>query len=801
MHQASATWRTFCIAVLVAWCATTQVALAQEDGDKESLKPTAAYENFAQPLVEQFCVDCHSGDAPEAGLSMEKIDGGERFQHHRDAWKQVAARLRAGDMPPADYDSPTEQERQELIAWVDARLAEFDCSGPIDPGWVTLRRLNRMQYRNTIRDLLSVDFEPNETFPPDELAYGFDNNGDVLTLTPRLLEKYLAAAQTIAGKCFITPESLDGPAYNIKQGKWRGATDRGREGEPQLLYTNGRIEFDYEFPTKGRYLLRATVEGMQAGDEPVRMAFVEDGAEIKTVDVYAERNDPETLFVEIELPAGKRTLGVAFVNDYYKPARQGRRSEDRNMYVHRLEVVGPIDRVMRDVPAAQRRWFSERPTVEQWRDRDAWRPLAEETLQKFLTATYRRPPSDQDVARLIELAEQFRTAGDSFERAMQQVLQVALVSPKFLFIGNLDLHSVDSTGRDIQPIDDYELASRLSYFLWSSKPDKRLMQLASEGKLRNQLAAEVKRLLRDRRSVAFIESFAGQWLGTRLLATIEPDGDLFADFDPSLRSAMQREAEMVFADVVRQDLPITTLLDADFTYANARLAEHYGFPEVQGNHFRRVSLTDLPAEAGVRGGVFTMAGVLAVTSNPNRTSPVKRGKWILGDLLGAEPPPPPPEVPGLDESKLGEKPKSIEEQLANHRADPSCAVCHAQMDPLGLSLEQYDAIGRWRGGDRGEQFKSAGEMPDGRTLSGVDDLKRLLMERSDEFRSSFAEKMLIYALGRGLEYYDECAVKQIAKRVEGQDDRMQALILAIVESEPFQKRRPPAGDVANKDNS
>jgi len=778
------TWRFIAICLAIgapSWC--------QADPAAQGLTPTADYAHLARPLVELYCFDCHTGDEPEAGFSFDKVDGAVDFQRHRAAWKKIAARVRAGDMPPEDYEAPTQAEREQLLQWIDARLAEFNCDGPQDPGWVTLRRLNRDQYRNTVRELLSVDFEPAESFPPDELAYGFDNNGDALSLTPRLLEKYLAASEQIASQAVLAPESLSRPRIEISRDRWEGAHHNGSEN--QSLHREGVIDFVYDFPTEGRYLLRATVAGDQAGDEPVRMGLVDAGRIIKTVEVYARHDESEVYVAELKSDAGQQRVGVTFLNDHFDPnERKGSSEGDRNLIVRKFEIVGPIDSAMRAPPSAHRRWFNEPPSLDQWREAQAWQPAVRTSLERFARDAYRRPAPEAEIERLVQLADRRRLAGDTYERAMQVVLQVMLVSPRFLFVGNVDQPQRDRQGAELgYAIDEFELASRLSYFLWSSMPDRQLLELASEGKLREQLDSEVTRMLRDRKSEQFASNFTGQWLGTRLLGEFEPDEKLYGKFGTKLREAMAREAELVFAEVLRENKPITTLIDADFTYLNGRLAEHYSLPDVSGNYFRRVSLANLPAAAGVRGGVLTMAGVLAVTSNPNRTSPVKRGKWILGDLLGEAPPSPPPGSDSLPVKTADEAPKTIREQMELHREDPSCAVCHKQMDILGFSMENYDPVGRWRTSDDVGPVDASGELPGGQKINGVNDLKKVLLARKDEFRNCLTEKMLTYALGRGLEYYDECAVRDINARLEEDDDRIRTLIIATIESQPFQKRR------------
>ncbi|MDA8746328.1 DUF1592 domain-containing protein, partial [Rubripirellula amarantea] len=745
-------------------------------------------EHLAQPLVERYCFDCHSGDDPDAGLALHKLEGGERFQRDREHWKEVLARLQAGNMPPADYEAPTTDERAALVGWVEARLAELDCSKPQDPGWVTLRRLNRDQYRNTIRDLLQVEYEPTRTFPPDDLAFGFDNNADMLSLTPALLEKYLDSARDIARQALLVPESHTGKLIEIPKDKWQGGQfDREDRRE---LWSNGAVEFVHSIPKPGRYWMRVRISADQAGDEAVRMAVLDRSRVVQTLDVHVNGDASEEFTLAFDLPKGKRRLGVAFLNDYQGDL------QDRNLFIEKFAMFGPEEDLMQAAPPAHRRWFAESPSAQDWRDDTQWRPIARQSLERFATTAYRRPVGEQQLDRLMSLVDSRRQAGDTYQRALEVTLQAVLVSPRFLFIGDVIGGDDRNTESDARPgqlgyqVDEFELAARLSYFLWSSMPDATLMQLASDGKLRAELEPQVVRMLGSRRAEQFTKHFPGQWLGTRLLADLVPDESQIQSFDYALRKAMTREAEMVFAEVVRTDLPITALLDTDFTYLNSRLAEHYGIEGIAGDYFRRVTLAEVPQFAGVRGGVITMAGVLAATSNPDRTSPVKRGKWVLGELLGAEPPPPPPGIDTLEEvARHSEKKLSIREQMALHREDPSCAACHLQMDPIGLALENYDLVGRWRTEDGVGPIDASGELPSGERIEGAADLKSVLLDRREAFRKCLAEKMLTYALGRGLEYHDECAVREIARHTEEHEDKMQSLILAIIQSVPFQERR------------
>ncbi|QDU55241.1 DUF1592 domain-containing protein [Aeoliella mucimassa] len=768
------------VLALVATSVSSSFAFADE-----SLQPVADFRHLAQPMLEQYCYDCHSGESADGGIALDEIQGADQFQKDRADWQKVLARVSNGSMPPEDYEAPTAEERTQLAEWINTRLNQLNCNTPQDPGWITLRRLNRDQYRNTIRDLLGVDFEPSKTFPPDVLAYGFDNNADVLTVNPVLLEKYLEAARDISRLAIPTPESVETGVERIPKDKWEGGQFDGEES--RTLSTVGSVEFVYHFNQPGRYWLRAKVSASQAGDEPVKMSLMVDGQPVQTVEVYATQEESEQIAFAIDTEAGNLRLGVAFRNDFYDEATKG----DRNLYVERFEVIGPLPVAFGELPSAYERWFAAEPSPTDWRDEHAWRTPVAQTLSDFMLAAFRRPAPADELNRLITLVDSRRQAGDSYQQAMQVALQVMLVSPRFLYIGNVDeAPRSDAQGEAGYEVDEYELAARLSYFLWSSTPDATLLRLASEGRLRAELPAEVARLLRDRRSEQFTTNFAGQWLGTRLLADLEPDESQFDGFDAELREAMTREANLVFADVVRQNLPLTTLIDANFTYLNQRLATHYGIAGIEGDQFRRVSLAELAPYPGVRGGVLTMAGVLASTSNPDRTSPVKRGKWVLSELLAEPPPAPPPGITSLEVvAERSKRPLSVREQMELHRAEPSCAVCHQKMDPLGLALENYDMVGRWRTEDNTGPINSAGELPSGDKIAGVADLRSLLAAQPDAFRRCLAEKLLTYGLGRGLEYYDECTLREICRRALDDGDKMQTLILAVIESPAFQQRR------------
>jgi hypothetical protein len=765
--------------VLLAFSGASSARGDEPAGDGAPLEPIAEFSAMAEPLMAQYCGDCHTGDYAESGFDYQELRGGDDFQVDRATWKDVLRRLRAGDMPPADMDQPTDDERQQLVDWIATKLDMVDCSGDVDPGRVTLRRLNREQYENTIRDLLGVRYDSNELFPPDELAYGFDNNGDVLTISPLLFEKYLKAAASIAAQAVPAAEEFAGRGTRVDLGLTSGSDDYG-DGA-RMLFTQTTVRGDFKPSARGRYAVRATVAGMQAGDDPVRMRIWLGDRVLKQFDVWSELDEPEMFVALFDADAGQTvSLGVEFANDFYDEQAAG--NNDRNLVVEKVQVVGPLRLADDAPPIAGRLLLAKEPSPEDWHsDNNLWQALARDRLRAWVPRAYRQHVDEEEIDRLIDLMAKSRAAGDSYHRALQLAVQAVLVSPRFLLIGDVTAKAQES---GIRRIDDFALASRLSYFLWGTMPDDELLAIADRGALHDQLDKQVARMVRDARVRHLSTSFAGQWLETRQLATFQPDPATFPDFDDELRSAMQRETEKLFEAMMIDDRPITMLLDSDVTYLNERLARHYGIEGVTGNYFREVKLSPEQRAVG-RGGVLGLASILTVTSNPDRTSPVMRGKFVLANLLGDEPPPPPPNVPSLAAASDEAAGDSIREQLERHRADPGCAACHKQMDPLGFALEKFDALGRIRSDDSGQPIDDTAELPDGTKLAGVNGVRELLVAHTDQFRHVMAEKMLTFALGRGLEYYDECALREIIAATQAADDRFSALVKSIVRSRPF----------------
>ena len=873
----------------------------------------ASFEREIVPLLSNYCYSCHGGEVQKADLNLEEVREVGAIVADRDRWELVQYFIEDGDMPPAGHEPRPDPEEVKLISeWIPAALSQLDCS-LVEPGRVTLRRLNRSEYNATVHDLLGVDFRPADDFPADDVGYGFDNIGDVLSIDPLLMEKYLDASEDIALRSIDTSGPTRG---NLVYYDGRGLRNRGGErfeDDDQILTTNGALAREHPFPHSGRYTLRARVYGQQAGEEPVRMAFLLDGEAIEEFQVEATARDREFFEAIAQVPEGVHSFGVAFLNDYYnESAEEGRRDRnlvisrleiigpadpievveverlgddaggqpfgddarilpsngaiafdhdfggdgeyrirviafgqqagpdparlafqvdgktvdvadveaeelapgsfearvmvstgshqlgfaflndyyvsdeaverlrgDRNLVIDRVEIVGPVSSYYEAVPEGHRRVITERALSGRFEE------VARSSLRGLASRAYRRPATEVEVDRLIDLYRMVRVDGGTFEEGMQLALQAVLVSPNFLFRVEFGGTPDPDSSQQIRPLDDWELASRLSYFLWNSMPDDELFQIAFEGKLRDsaELERQALRMLADPKAARMVESFGGQWLQIRNLDAVSPDPGTFPSFDEELRAAMRRETELCLDAVIREDRSILDLLDADYTFLNRRLAEHYGIEGVEGDEFRRVAL---PADSP-RGGILTQASLLTITSNPNRTSPVKRGKYILDQILGSPPPPPPPDVPVLAEGP--ELTGTLRERMEQHRSNPSCASCHKRMDPLGFGFENFDAIGRWRDLDGDDPIDPSGVLPDAGSFQGPVELKALLASDREAFARTLTETLMTYALGRGLEYYDRCAVDRIMERFSSDDYRFGRLVVGIVTSDPFRMRK------------
>lgn len=730
------------------------------------------------PFLQKYCVECHNMNKAGGGLVLEGYTTEAQARKARKDWGAVQHVLAANEMPPvkSKKPQPTKDERAFVIDWIEKSLTKVDCGGTRDPGRVTIRRLNRAEYNNTIRDLCGVDFKPADDFPADDVGYGFDNIGDVLSFQPILLEKYMAAAD----KVLTTAIKIEEAAKPVKQSF--GAQNiltipkaaKSSDNNPvKIAFKSEGSAFleKFNFPAEGEYVLRFRGWGTKVGDAFPSVTIRVDGKDMTTFTVEAEQAKPQVYEAKVKFSAGERKIAIAFTNGFEDKAKK----TVREFGIDRIEVEGPFNAVPPPEPESVKMLLIARPAA----PADA-RAAAEKVLANFARRAYRRPVKADETARLMKLFDVATKQGEPFHVAIKLPMKAVLVSPHFLY----RIEEDPKNPNDVRVISDFEFATRLSYFLWSSMPDEELFKLAEKSELRKPgvLDAQVKRMLKDPKAKALSENFAGQWLELRKLKTLTPDKGYFPGWDDGLKLAMAREAEMYFEYIVQNDRSILEFLDSDYTFVNERLAKHYGIANVSGADFRKVSVSD-----GKRGGVVTMASTLTVTSNPTRTSPVKRGKWILENVLGTPPPPPAPDVPELPPTP--QLKGTLRQQMEQHRANPNCATCHAKLDPLGFGLENFDGIGGWRTQDNKQAIDSSGVLPGGEKFSGPAELRKVLLGKADMFRSCFAEKLLTFGLGRGLEYYDKCALDDIVAAAKANKDSFSSLVLAIVKSDPFQKRK------------
>ncbi len=769
--------------ISVLFTATLALAApASRAAERETVDPKAELARFnaeALPFLKDFCFSCHGNEKKKGGLNLQDYASEAPRIEDREMWEAARDMLQSREMPPENKPQPTEGARQKIVDYIDSQLSRFNCDDAVTPGRVTIRRLNRAEYNNTIRDLTGVDFKPAADFPADEVGYGFDNIGDVLSLSPILMEKYLAAAEQVATSAIVIdyPPKPKRQRIEAERMKIFLETPRDVRAEGNLLgmYREGGGSAEFQVDRKDEYRISIRAAGDQAGPEPPKLGLKIDDKEVKTFVVRNSRNKPQTHSVVVPLETGRHKISIAYLNNYVVSNHPDpRMNGDRNLFADYVDIIGPLNVAPAPPPASHALIIPSQPK------RGQERKAAFEILKRFASRAYRRPARDAEVKRLTRFVDIVRAEGGNFNEGIQLAVQAALTSPHFLFRWELDPNADNQ--KDIRRLDSHQIACRLSYFLWSSMPDEELTRLAAEGRLTDKetIAAQAKRMLKDPKSAALVQNFAGQWLQIRNLDEIAPDPEHFPTFNDKLRASMKRETELFFEALVREDRSVLELLDSDFTFLDERLARHYGIDGVKGETFQRVSLK--PEHN--RGGVLTHASILTITSNPTRTSPVIRGKWIMEQILGAPPPIPPPGVPELEEQNAVDATASLRKRLEQHRANPDCAVCHNKLDPLGFALENFDGIGTWRDYDGKFPIDPAGELPSGERFSGPTDLKNILKSNED-FSRSLAKNMLTYALGRGLEYYDKCAVDDACKLLKSNDYRFTALVTGIVTSDPF----------------
>ena len=740
------------------------------------LSVAAAQTPLEAPLtatVNRYCVACHNDKLKTAGLSLSAINNAST-----ETLEKVLRKLRAGEIPPPGMPAPDAKARAAVVSSLETQLDKLAAEHP-DPGAPGIHRLNRAEYRNAVRDLLGLDLDDSAiTLPPDDSGYGFDNIADVLTVSPLHMEKYLASARRIARLAMGTLKP------NVSAEKFTPAPGVANDGYNDLPpRERGAILFHRYFPFDAEYSFLVHVRGNPAaGLPPAKLDLRIDGQRMKLLDAAidtAEVNQgTRNIDLRFRLSAGEHTVGAAFLNESVQvegPARITPNTAAPNanaLAVDYVTVGGPYNPTGPGNTESRQRILICQPSAKQ--PEQGEEACARRILTALAHRAYRRPVNAADLTPLMKLFANGRADGKSFDAGITLAVTGILVSPEFLF------RTEHSSGG----LSDIELASRLSFFLWSSIPDEELLRVAEAGQLSHPatLDAQVRRMIADPKSQAFEENFAGQWLHLRNVPSWKPDAKKYPQFDEALRRAFERESDLYFQNIMHEDRSVLEFIDSDYTFVNDRLARHYGIFGVKGSYFRRI-------EAQHRGGVLSQGAVLLVTSYPTRTSPVLRGKWILENILGSPPPPPPPNVPPLnDNAEISAR--SLREQLEKHRADRACASCHAKIDPLGFSLEQFDAIGRFRTEDGGTAIEASGSLPDGTAVDGLAGLKKVVLGRRDEFVECLAAKMLTYALGRGLESYDQPAVRAIRRRAAAEDYRFSSLVLGIVNSVPFRMRKP-----------
>lgn len=736
------------------------------------------YEQNILPLLKDYCWDCHGDGASKGELALDGYTNRISVLQNRKVWEHVLQNVRTSQMPPGKKKhQPTPEQRAVLVKWVEDELFPVDCDNP-DPGRVTIRRLNRVEYNNTVRDLLGVDFSPADDFPQDDVGYGFDNIGDVLSMPPVLLERYVAAADQVLDEALVTEDVTRPQQWRFDQTSLDGSAPlEARSNGWLALLREGDVHAKVRVRAAGDYVLRVRAAGEQAGNEPVKMALMVNGKDVRVDEVPELRRAAKVHEIRVRAERGTLTIGARYLNNFVDPKAADPQRRDRNLLLNWIELEGPIDAGPQPLPESHRRVF-----VQKLVDGKPPQAAAREVIGRFAEKAWRRPLQKGELARLMQLFELGNGQGESFEKSVKIALQAVLVSPHFLFRG--EIQPEPDNPKSVSPVGEYALASRLSYFLWGSMPDDELFRLAAARKLRKNLDAQVARMLRDPKSRSLIDNFVAQWLQIRNLDLVSPDRQKFPAFSDALRADFSHETRLFVESLIQENRSVLDLLDSNYSFLNERLAKLYGIEGVAGPEFRKVIFKDRR-----RGGLLTQGSILTITSNPSRTSPVKRGKWVLETLLGAPPPPPPPNVPELKIDKDHPLTGTLRQKMEQHRSNPMCASCHVRMDAIGFAFENYDAIGAWRTADGQAEIDPSGELGSVQ-FKGPAELRDLLLhDNKQEFLRCVTEKMLTYALGRGVEPYDRCAVGKILQEMEKDGYRFTSMVGAVIRSVPFQNRR------------
>jgi hypothetical protein len=786
----------------------------------QSAPQAAAAESPHRALLNRYCVTCHNERLRTAELTLDKMNV-EDPSGNAEVWEKVIRKLRLRAMPPVGAPRPDAAAAATLVGYLETELDRAAAAKP-NPGRPTAHRLNRAEYANAIRDLLELEIDGAALLPADISEHGFDNMGDVLSVSPLLMERYMLAAAKVTRLAIGDPSTRPAAeTYQLSKMTRQDLTQDDRMSEELPFGSRGGVAVRHYFALDGEYVikirLQRNIEGWIRGlMDPHQLDVRLDGKRIQQFTIGGERHGmsgpiftknqeadyrgeleqtgyeftaDEALEARFSAKAGTHTVGVAFLKQTVMPT--GRlmprlpiseidQYKGGDPAVDTVTIIGPYEaQGVPDTPS-RHKIFSCNPTREEEQD-----TCARTILSTLGRRAYRRPLSAEEVRELLAVYSDGEKDG-GFEAGIAAGLESILAGPDFLF--RVENDPANTEPDTAYPVSDLELASRLSFFLWSSIPDDELLSVAEQGRLRQpeMLEQQVRRMLDDPRSQALVTNFAGQWLYMRSLSQLSPDPTLFPDFDGELRDGFRKELELFFESMLREDRPVAELLTADYTFVNERLARHYGIPDINGSHFRRVMVAN-----ETRRGLLGKGGILAVTSYGNRTSPVLRGKWVLEQMLGMPPPPPPPDVPPLDDKNKKDKPLTMREMMEQHRANPTCAGCHKLMDPIGFALENFDAVGAWRAdyGRADAPVDASGQMFDGSKFEDLGQFRAALLNHSEEFERTAVEKLLTYALGRGLEYYDAPAVRKILRDAAPGGIRWSSLIMGVVKSTPFQMRR------------
>jgi mono/diheme cytochrome c family protein len=756
-----------------------------------AVDPQATYKGEIRPLLEKYCFDCHADGEAKGKFAMDEFKDLSGHLKDRKHWLAIWRNLRSQIMPPSDKDQPSSAEGKKLLAWIEQEVFKMDPAPP-DPGRVTIRRLNRTEYQNAVFDLLGVEYDTREVFPADDTGYGFDNIGDVLSISPLLMEKYIAAADEVVALALPEGAAAQVPRVDIAGTDLKASDDPKTSGDwlpfaaKRQVKVDQEIRWDGEYQIKLEYAIRGATE---ATTDEAKLDVSAAGSKVAAVTMGWDQRRVIELTGKVALKAGRQTIAVDLT-----PLRRPKPGEEELfLTVQRIIVQGPLGGEQREYAKGYRMIFVDGDAPAEAAARERY---ARKIMRSFVSRAFRKPLDEPTIDRLVAIVNEVsRRPGKSFQDGIKQAIATCLASPRFLF--RVEIQPEPNNPARIVPLDEYSLASRMSFFIWGSVPDDELLSLAFNHKLRANLRQQVDRMLADPRSKRLVRNFVGQWLQVRDVETIAINArnilglgsnrEAAQVFDPRLRSDMQQETELLFDFILRENRPAEELISARYGFLNERLAGFYGIRGVSGEEFRPVDFTEHPE----RGGLLTQGAVLMVTSNPTRTSAVKRGLFVLDNLLGSPPPPPPPGIPKLeDAADAGNANPTMREMMEIHRKKPECRGCHARMDPIGLGLENYNALGQFRDKERGKPIDAAGKLVTGEKFADVAELKEILAgKRKQDFYRCLAEKLLTYAIGRGMEYYDATTIDQLAARLEKNHGKMRELIQGIVESAPFQKRR------------